>query len=66
MGRFVSVYAVTLLANVSINAAAVGALTGVPGRITLAWLVAQAGASTLNFLGIRRFVFPAPTPVRHG
>jgi putative flippase GtrA len=66
VGRFVAVYAVTLVVNVGVNAVAVAALTGVPGRITVAWLVAQAIASLLNFLGMRHFVFPAAAPVSHG
>ena len=64
VGRFLAVYAVTLVVNVGVNAAAVAALAQAAGRITLAWLLAQAVASTLNFLGLRRFVFPAP--VGHG
>jgi hypothetical protein len=40
-----------------VNAGAVELLSGVAGRITIAWLVAQAVASALNFLGMRSFVF---------
>lgn len=59
VGRFVAVYAVTLAANLAVNAGALAVLDDAPGAITLAWLVAQAVASALNFLGMRRFVFAA-------
>lgn len=59
VGRFLVLYAVTLVVNVAVNAGAVAALAGVPGRITIAWLVAQAVASALNFLGMRAYVFAA-------
>ena len=65
VGRFVGLYAATLVINVGVNAVAVTALAGVPGRITIAWLAAQAVASLLNFLGMRHFVFPAG-PVSYG
>ena len=66
VGRFVVLYAATLIVNVAVNAAAVGALDGVAGRITVAWVISQAVASLLNFLGMRHFVFPAARPVSHG
>jgi len=66
VGRFVALYAATLVVNVAVNAAAVTALTGVPGRITVAWLVAQAVASLLNFLGMRHLVFPVAGRASHG
>jgi putative flippase GtrA len=63
VGRFLALYAFTLVVNVAVNAGAVAVLAGVPGRITLAWLLAQVVASALNFLGMRRFVFAGE---RHG
>ena len=57
VGRFVALYVVTLVVNVGVNAGAVAALASVPGRITLAWLLAQAVASALNFVGMRSYVF---------
>lgn len=58
-GRFLVLYGVTLVVNVGVNAVTVAGLDGVAGQITLAWLVAQAAASVLNFVGMRRYVFPA-------
>ncbi|MGH3485271.1 MAG: GtrA family protein [Nocardioidaceae bacterium] len=60
VGRFVALYATTLVVNVAVNAACVRLLDGVPGRITIAWLIAQGVASALNFAGMRYLVFPAP------
>lgn len=57
VGRFLAVYAVTLVANLAVNAGALAVLGDVTGAITLAWLVAQAVASALNFLGMRHLVF---------
>lgn len=60
--RFLLLYTVTLVVNVVVNAAAVAGLDGVAGRITLAWLVAQAVASAMNFIGMQRYVFARRTP----
>ena len=57
VGRFLSVYAVSLLANLATNAMALALLSGVTGAITLGWLAAQAVAATINFLGMRYVVF---------
>jgi putative flippase GtrA len=64
VGRFLLLYGATLVVNVAVNAAVVRLLDdGVPGRITIAWLVAQGFASTLNFFGMRNVVFAnRPTP----
>jgi putative flippase GtrA len=57
VGRFLVLYGATLVVNVAVNAAGVRLLDGVTGRITIAWLVAQGVASTLNFVGMRQVVF---------
>ncbi|HYJ66079.1 MAG TPA: GtrA family protein [Nocardioidaceae bacterium] len=57
VGRFLALYGTTLVVNVAVNAVAVRLLDGVIGQITIAWLVAQAVASTLNFFGMRHVVF---------
>jgi putative flippase GtrA len=57
VGRFLVLYATTLVFNVAVNAGAVAALQDVPGQITLAWLLAQVVASALNFFGMRHYVF---------
>lgn len=62
VGRFLALYAFTLVVNVAVNAGAVAALADVSGQITLAWLLAQVVASALNFLGMRHFVFARGAP----
>jgi putative flippase GtrA len=62
VGRFLVLYASTLVVNVAVNAAGVRLLHNVTGRITIAWMVAQAIASTLNFLGMRHLVFASRPP----
>lgn len=57
VGRFLALYGTTLVVNVGVNAVGVRLLDGVTGRITIAWLVAQGVASTLNFFGMRQVVF---------
>lgn len=54
---FAALYACTLLVNVSVNAGALAALRNAPGRIVVAFLIAQATSTTLNFLGMRFVVF---------
>lgn len=66
VGRFLAVYGVTLVANLLVNAAALAVVTGRPGAITLAWLLAQAVASAMNFLGMRYLVFAEPSVSSRG
>lgn len=66
VGRFLAVYGLTLVANLLVNSGALTVLSGMAGSITVAWLLAQAVASALNFLGMRYVVF-AESPARsHG
>lgn len=68
LGRFVVLYAAALVVNVGINAATLailGLVTDV-GRtdhvpVVIAFLTAQAASSTLNFLGMRHWVFTTRT-----
>ena len=55
--RFALLYAVTLGANVIINAAALGALAGFAFAIQAAFLLATGTSATLNFFGMKFFVF---------
>lgn len=55
--RFVSVYAATLLWNVTVNSVLLAGLPDRPGAVTGAWLVAQATTSALNFIALRNYVF---------
>jgi putative flippase GtrA len=66
VGRFLAVYGVTLVANLLVNAGALAVLGGMAGSITAAWLLAQAVASALNFLGMRYAVFAEPSVSNRG
>lgn len=57
VARFIGLYAATLLLNLVSNALTLHLLSGTSGRITLAFLVAQAVTSAANFAGLRWFVF---------
>ena len=60
--RFVVLYALTLAANVAVNALALRLLADVPGiAIQLAFLVATTVSAALNFCGMKWFVFKAGT-----
>lgn len=55
--RFLFLYALTLLANVQVNALALALLSGWTGAMQIAFLVATGTSATLNFLGMKFFVF---------
>lgn len=55
--RFALLYAVTLGANVAINALALRGLTGMGFAVQIAFLLATGTSATLNFLGMKFFVF---------
>lgn len=57
--RFAVLYAVTLSTNVGINALALNALIFLPGAVQFAFLIATAVSATLNFVGMKSFVFKA-------
>lgn len=55
--RFLLLYTVTLLANVTVNTLALKALFNIKGDVQLAFLLATGISATLNFLGMKWFVF---------
>lgn len=62
VARFVSLYATALVVNVGVNALVLWLLTDAsawPGltEIVVAFLAAQAVSSTMNFVGMRHWVF---------
>lgn len=58
--RFVAVYGFALVANVTTNAVALGALGRSEAGLAVAFLAAIAVSATLNFLGMKLFVFSGP------
>jgi putative flippase GtrA len=55
--RFALLYGATLAANVLINTLALKALTGYGGALQWAFLTATSVSASLNFLGMKLFVF---------
>jgi putative flippase GtrA len=55
--RFGFLYALTLGANVMVNALVLALLAGTRAAVPLAFLVATGVSATLNFLGMKMFVF---------
>lgn len=55
--RFAFLYAATLGANVLVNALALSALANISASIQIAFLLATGVSATLNFLGMKLFVF---------
>jgi putative flippase GtrA len=60
--RFLALYAITLVANVLINAIVLKRLADVASAIQFAFLLATGVSACLNFLGMKLFVFrPIPS-----
>lgn len=57
--RFVLLYAATLSVNVGINALALAKLAEQTGTVQVAFLLATGISATLNFFGMKMFVFKA-------
>lgn len=55
--RFAVLYAVTLLINIDVNSLMLGALTDLPYLVQAAFVIATGISATLNFLGMKYFVF---------
>lgn len=61
--RFTALYASTLGANILINALSLKLLADIPIAFQLAFLLATGVSASLNFLGMKLFVFkPIPAP----
>lgn len=57
VGRFAALYLSTLIANIAVNALALKALIDAPSSLQWAFLLATGVSATLNFLGMKFFVF---------
>jgi putative flippase GtrA len=55
----VALYATTFTINVGVNALALALLPTMPLRYTVAWVIAQGTATTINFVMLRTVVFRA-------
>lgn len=61
--RFALLYALSLGANVGVNAAALALLAGMSLAVQGAFLLATGVSTCLNFLGMKLFVFREHTPI---
>ena len=61
--RFAMLYTVTFFVNVGVNALFLHLLAGHGWRVSLAWLIAQATATVINFVLLRTVVFRQPAQV---
>ena len=62
--RFVALYTITLTANVVLNMLVLEILATTPGAVELAFLFATVVSATLNFIGMRSFVFKVRGPLK--
>ncbi len=60
--RFVALYTLTLLINIYANALMLSALYGLTYPVQGAFVVATGLSATLNFLGMKHFVFVSTRP----
>lgn len=60
--RFALLYAVTLLTNVTVNELALVALIALQGSVLIAFVIATAVSATMNFIGMKLFVFKTALP----
>lgn len=63
--RFAALYSVTFFVNVGVNALGLHSLPDTSWRVPVAWVIAQAVATVINFVMLRAVVFrePAVGPV---
>jgi putative flippase GtrA len=62
--RFALLYSVTLSVNIGVNALALNTFIALTGGVQLAFLIATAVSATMNFIGMKIFVFKSTDPLR--
>ncbi len=60
--RFAMLYSTTFFVNVGVNAAGLAMFAGNHWRVPIAWVIAQAIATVINFVLLRTVVFRSPAP----
>lgn len=55
--RFAALYTLSLLINVSANALMLNGLSSIPNSVQISFVIATGLSATLNFLGMKHFVF---------
>lgn len=64
LSRFVLLYAFTLLTNVIVNDWVFDGLFGIQGSVSFAFLIATGVSATMNFIGMKFFVFHTALPTK--
>lgn len=62
--RFAVLYSTTFFVNVGVNAAGLALLPATGWRVPVAWVIAQAVATVINFVLLRTVVFRVPAAGR--
>lgn len=62
--RFLLLYASTLLTNVLVNSATLSLVAAAPAGIHIAFLIATGVSASLNFIGMKLFVFKSTVTSR--
>jgi putative flippase GtrA len=62
--RFALLYAITLSVNIGLNAVALNAFIALTAAVPLAFLIATAVSATMNFVGMKFFVFKSIAPLK--
>ena len=62
--RFALLYAITLSVNIGLNALALKTFIDLTGAVQLAFLIATAVSATMNFIGMKKFVFKSTAPLK--
>lgn len=60
--RFAAMYALTLLINIYANELMLSVLSGLPYPVQAAFVIASGLSATLNFLGMKHFIFVSTRP----
>ena len=60
--RFALLYAITLLTNVTLNYLVFWGLIGIQGSVLIAFVIATGVSATMNFIGMKLFVFQTALP----
>jgi putative flippase GtrA len=61
--RFALLYAITLSVNIGLNALALKTFIDLTDAVQLAFLIATAVSATMNFIGMKKFVFKSTAPL---
>ena len=60
--RFALLYTMTFFVNVGVNAAGLRVFAAYSWHVPVAWVIAQAAATVINFVLLRTVVFRGPRP----